>query len=288
VSAHVQARGLLSSRPCWLRMHGGACFVFLYLPVAVLIVFSFSDSASSLVWGGFTTDWYARLAENPRLIRAVGNSLTVAAASTAIGVVLGTMAAVGHAALRKRRDVIEGTMLLPLMAPDIVIALALKLWFVKFVQTGPGLVPMALGHSILAVCYVFLVAGTRMKRFDWRLVEAARDLGAGSWQTFRHVLLPHLWPGVAGGALLSVAVSMDEYVISSFLSGPGTATVPVEVAGMIRKTFTPEINALATLLLVLSVLLALAALLLQRMTISAEPGTSATRDRIIPQHSTGH
>ena len=264
MNAHVHARGLLRGTPWWLRLHGGACMVFLYLPVAILIVFSFSNSASSLVWGGFTADWYARLADNPRLLRAIGNSLTVAAASTAIGVVLGTMAAVGRAALRKRRDVVEGTMLLPLMAPDIVIALALKLWFVKCLGAGPGLLPMALGHSLLAVCYVFLVAGTRLRRFDWRLVEAARDLGAGSWQTFRHILLPHLWPGVAGGALLSVAVSMDEYVVSSFLSGPGTATVPVEVAGMIRKTFTPEINALATLLLLLSVLLALAALLLQR------------------------
>ena len=123
---------------------------------------------------------------------------------------------------------------------------------------------MMMGHSLLAVCYVFLVAGTRMKRFDWRLVEAARDLGAGDWQVFRHILLPHLWPGVAGGALLSIAVSLDEYVIASFLSGPGTATVPVEVAGMIRKTFTPEINALATLLLAVSVLLAFSALLIWR------------------------
>jgi spermidine/putrescine transport system permease protein len=232
--------------------------------VAVLIVFSFSGSASSMVWGGFTTDWYRRLAENERLLRAAGNSLLVAAVSTSIGVVFGTLAAVGHAALRKRRDVVESAMLLPLMAPDIVIAIALKLLFVKCFHAGPGLIPMVSGHSLLAVCYVFLVAGTRMKRFDWHLVEAARDLGAGSWQVFQHVLLPHLWPGIAGGALLSVAVSLDEYVISSFLSGPGTATVPVEVAGMIKKTFTPEINALATLLILLSVALALAALLLGR------------------------
>ena len=259
-----ESPGLLRATPVWLRLHSAACLVFLYLPVAVLIVFSFSNSASSLVWGGFTTDWYARLIEDDRLLRTAGNSLTVAAASTGIGILLGTLAAVGHASLHRRRDVVEAAMFLPLMAPDIVIALALKLWFVKCFHTGPGLLPMTLGHSLLAVGYVFLVAGARMKRFDWRLVEAARDLGASSWQTFRHILLPHLWPGIAGGALLSIAVSLDEYVIASFLSGPGTATLPVEVAGMIRKTFTPGINALATLILALSVLLGLAALLLQR------------------------
>ena len=262
--------GLLRHTPGWLRLHSAACVLFLYLPVAVLVVFSFSDSASSMVWGGFTGEWYVKLAQNERLLRALGNSLTIAAASTAIGVVLGTLAAVGHAALRKRRDAVEAAMMLPLMAPDIVIALALKLLFVKVFVTGPGLLPMALGHSLLAVCYVFLVAGTRMKRFDWRLVEAARDLGAGGGQVFRHILLPHLWPGIAGGALLSIAVSLDEYVIASFLSGPGTATVPVEVAGMIRRTFTPEVNALATLLLAVSVLLALAALLLGRRGLAAK------------------
>jgi len=256
--------GLLTHTPVWLRLHGAACLLFLYLPVAVLIVFSFSDSASSLVWGGCTGEWYAKLLRNERLLRALGNSAAVAAASTGIGVVLGTLAAAGHAALRRRRDTVEAALLLPLMAPDIVIALALKLLFVKVCVLGPGLLPMALGHSLLAVCYVFLVAGTRLKRFDWRLVEAARDLGARDWQVFRHVLLPQLWPGIAGGALLSLAVSLDEYVIASFLSGPGAATVPVEVAGMIRRTFTPEVNALASLLLAVSVLLALAALLLWR------------------------
>jgi spermidine/putrescine transport system permease protein len=256
--------GLLQHTPWWLNLHSAACMLFLYLPVAVLIVFSFSNSASAMVWGGFTADWYARLAGNERLLRAVGNSLTIAAASTAIGVVLGTLAAVGHATLRRRRDLVEGTMLLPLMAPEIVIAVALKLLFVKFFRTGHGLAPMVLAQSLLAVCYVFLVAGTRLKRFDWRLIEAAQDLGASRWQALRHVLLPHLWPGIAGGALLAMAVSLDEYVIASFLSGPGTATVPVEVAGMIRKTFTPEVNALATLLLVISVLLAMAALLFLR------------------------
>jgi len=256
--------GLLLRTPWWLRLHSAACLVFLYLPVAVLMVFSFSNSASAMVWGGFTTGWYSKLMHNERLLGALLNSLSVAAASTGIGVLLGTMAAVGHAALRRRRDTVEAVMLLPLMAPDIVTALALKLLFVKGFAAGPGLLPMTLGHSLLAVCYVFLVAGTRLKRFDWRLVEAARDLGAGSWQVFRHILLPPLWPGIAGGALLSLAVSLDEYVIASFLSGPGTATVPVETAGMIRRTFTPEINALATLLLVIPVILALAALLLWR------------------------
>lgn len=256
--------GLLTRTPWWLHLHSAACLVFLYLPVAVLLVFSFSNSASSMVWGGFTTGWYEKLARNGRLLQALGNSVTVAGAATGAGVVLGTMAALGHAALRRGRDGVEAVLVLPLMAPDIVIALALKLLLVKGFAAAPGLLPVMLGHSLLAVCYVFMVTGTRLKRFDWRLVEAARDLGAGRVRVFRHVFLPQIWPGIAGGALLSLAVSLDEYVIAGFLSGPGSATVPVEVAAMIRRSFTPEINALASLMLLLSVLLALAALLLWR------------------------
>ena len=257
-------RGLLRGLPWWLRLHGALVLAFVWLPVAVLVVYSFSDSASAMKWGGFTLRWHEGLWEHGRLQRALTNTLTVAAAASALGVVLGALAATGRALLRRGGAAVEGLLLLPLMAPDIVIALSLKLWCVQVFAMRPGLLPVVLGHSLPAAAYVFLVTGTRLQRMDWRLVEAARDLGAGPVQVLRFVLWPQMWPGVAGGGLLALGVSLDEYVIASFLSGPGTATVPVEVAGMIRKTFTPEINALAVLLLGISLLLAVAAVLLQR------------------------
>lgn len=262
--AGARRPGLLNGTPVWLRLHGALTYLFLYLPVAVLVIYSFSASRSSVVWGGFTADWYIKVWENERLLHALRNSLTLALVSTAIGVAMGTAAALGHARLgARRRSFTESAFYLPLMTPDIVIALALRLYFVKVFAVQPGQGTMIAGHAMLSTCYVFLVTSARLNGFDWRLLEAARDLGANSWQTFRHVLLPFLWPGVAGGALLSLAVSLDEYVIASFLAGPGDATLPVEIAGRIRKSFTPELNALAVLMLLASVLLAILAAVLQ-------------------------
>ena len=255
---------LLRHLPWWLRLHTATVLVFLYLPVITLVVFSFSNSPSAMQWGGFTTKWYAQLSENARLLRAAGNSALVATISTAIGLLLGVPAAIGHASLRRHRTRVAASLLLPIIAPDVVVALALKLWCLTAFALAPGLTPMILGHSLLSLAYVFLLVSARLDRFDWRLLDAARDLGASTTSALRLILFPHLWPAIAGGALLAIGVSLDEYVISSFLSGPGSSTVPIETASLIRKTFTPEINALASALLALSACLAAAAILLQR------------------------
>jgi spermidine/putrescine transport system permease protein len=256
--------GLPRSLPWWLHRHGAISAAFLLLPVLTLIAFSFSRSPSALKWGGFTFQWYLQLAGNERLLRAAENSAIIAAAATAIGLLLGIPAAIGHARLHRSRHTVAATLTLPLMAPDIVAALSLKLWCVTLFSMAPGLPPMILGHSLLAIAYTFLLVSSRLQRFDWNLTDAARDLGASPWATFQHILFPHLWPSIAGAALLSFGVSLDEYVISNVLAGPGSSTVPIETASMIRKSFTPEINALAVCLLVLSTSLALAALRLQQ------------------------
>jgi spermidine/putrescine transport system permease protein len=252
------------SLPWWLPLHGALSAAFLLLPVLTLILFSFSSSPSAMKWGGFSLRWYHQLGDNHRLLRAAENSALIAASATVIGLLLGIPAAIGNAQLRRARHAVAATLTLPIMAPDIVAALSLKLWCVTLFSMAPGLPPMILGHSLLALAYTFILVSSRLQRFDWNLTDAALDLGASPSATFQHVLLPHLWPSVAGAALLSFGVSLDEYVISNVLAGPGTSTVPVETASMIRKSFTPEINALAVLLLVVSVSLALAAIRLQR------------------------
>ena len=250
-----------------LWLHGLVTYAFLYLPIALLVFYSFSASEFNTVWGGFTSHWYADLTANEDKLLALKNSLTIGFSSTLLGAILGTTAALGHARLTSgKRRLIEVLFLLPIMVPDIVMALALKIYLdrVLHLTADDGMVKLLIAHGLLAMCYVFMVVSTRLRGFDWRLMEAAADLGANRWQAFRHVQLPLLWPGVVGGMLLAFAISLDEYVITSFLRGPGQNTLPISIAADIKHTPKPEINALATLMLLSSVVLALASALVQR------------------------
>ncbi len=256
----------LHHTPAWMWVHSALVFAFLFLPIGTLITYSFSASRYSTVWGGFTTDWYKSLWEDERLMEGLKSSLLLAGGSCLLGIVFGTMAALGHARMRSRRQsTVESLFMLPIMVPDIVIALALQIYFNRlFLENGRGLFMTILGHSILSVSYVFLVVSARLKGFDWRLIEAAKDLGATSWNSFWHVILPLLWPGVLGGALLAFTVSLDELVIAHFLKAPGPGTLPTEIFERVKKGVSPAVNALATILLLGSALLALISALLQR------------------------
>jgi spermidine/putrescine transport system permease protein len=263
----VIAPPLAVGSPWWLWIHSGITYIFLYLPIAILVFYSFSRSEFNTIWGGFTTDWYRGLAENEEKLSALRNSLVLGLSATAIGGVLGTAAALGHARIFSSSGKwIEVLFILPIMIPDIVLALALKLHLEKILGLTAdfGMVKLLAGHGLLAMCYVFMVVSTRLRGFDWRLMEAAHDLGAGGWKAFRHVQLPLLWPGVIGGMLLAFAISLDEYVITSFLKGPGQNTLPIAIAADIKRTPKPEINALATLMLLSSVILAILSALVQR------------------------
>jgi spermidine/putrescine transport system permease protein len=252
--------------PEWaLRANAVGVYVFLYLPIALLVLYGFSDSRFSSVWGGFSVRWYAKLFENENLLAALRNSLLLASISSLLATVLGTAAALGISRLTRRmRGTMETFFYLPILVPDIVLAIALLAFFVLVLKLQLGLGTMILAHVVFNLCYVSAVVTTRLRGFDHRMMEAARDLGASPWTAFWRVKFPIIWPGVLGGGLLAYAMSLDEFVISFFVTGPGSSTLPIEIFSMVKRGVTPEINALATLMLAGSVALASVSIFLQR------------------------
>jgi spermidine/putrescine transport system permease protein len=256
-----------------LTLHGVATFAFLYLPIIVLVVLSFNDSRIVGVWGGATLRWYRELAGERAIFAALGNSLLVAAISTVAATALGTAAAIAIERFRWRgRRTFDGLLFLPVIIPDVTMAVMLLLLFVQLfdlagsilgLSAGFGLGTITLSHIAFNVAFVAVVVRARLTRTDPRLEEAAADLYAGPWRTFRHVTLPLIAPGVAGGALLAFTLSLDDVVITSFVSGPGSTTLPVYVFGLIRRGVTPLINAVSVLMLGGSMLLVVLSLVLQ-------------------------
>jgi spermidine/putrescine transport system permease protein len=258
-----------SARASWttvaLGVHTVLTGIYLLAPLFVLVAYSFSGSRYATVWGGFSTKWYAKLAENDELRDALWLTLKLAGISTAIATVLGTAAALGHWRLTARRGrMVQSLFYLPVMVPEIVLGLALLIFFTKVWVVERGLWTMVTGHVVFCLCYVFAVVSSRLRGFDGRLLEAARDLGASSWQAFWLVQFPLMRPGILGGALLSLAISLDEFVVSYFVTGAGISTLPVKIFAMMKKGVTPEINALASLLLLASIVLALLSVFVQR------------------------
>ncbi|TVR50250.1 MAG: ABC transporter permease [Puniceicoccaceae bacterium] len=247
-----------------LGVNAALVYGFLYLPVVVLMVFSFSGSRYATVWGGFSVQWYVRLLDNQVLLSALRTTLVLAVCATLLATVLGTMAAFGLRRLRGRlRGLLETWFFLPVLVPDLVLAIALLMFFVLVAQLQLGLGTLIIAHSVFCTAYVAAVVGARLKGFDDRLEEAALDLGATRWQVFTRIKLPLVWPGILGGALLSLALSLDEFVISFFVTGPGATTLPIEIYSMVKRGVTPEINALATLMLLASIVLATLSILIQ-------------------------
>ncbi len=249
-------------RSRWLTVHGVMTYLFLYLPIVILIVFSFNASRYVGVWRGFTLQWYRALFTNEAIGAALRNSLIVAAASAFIATVLGTMVAIGLERYRFRlRALVDGLLYLPIIIPDIAMAVMLLLFFVLS-RISLGLWTIIIAHVAFNISYVALVVRARLAYFDVSLEEAAQDLYANEWQTFRRVTLPLLMPGIIGGGLLAFTLSLDDFVITFFVAGPGATTLPLRVYSMIKLGVTPEINALSALMLVVSVVLVLASTLL--------------------------
>ncbi len=230
-----------------------AVLLFLYLPVLVLVLNSFNAARFGGEWAGFTLDWYRRLWRAREIWHALGNTLVIAAAATAISCVLGTTAAL---ALDRYRSRLQGAHYLlvyaPLVVPEILMGMSLLLFFVAL-GLRLGYVTIVVSHVTFCVSYVAMVVLGRLQDFDWGLVEAARDLGADPWTATRRVLLPLLAPGIAAGALLAFTLSVDDFVITFFVAGPGTTTLPLHIYSMIKHGSPPLINALSTLLLALTV-----------------------------------
>lgn len=241
-----------------------AVLAFLYAPVAVLVLYSFNDSRFSATWEGFTLDWYRRLFASPETMAALESTLVVSLAATLIATVLGTLLALGLHLRRFRGRTLLGWLLyLPVVAPDIVMGVALLAFYVA-VQFPLGRLSIVLAHVSFQIPFVALIVGARMQDFPREVIEAARDLGADEGAVVRHVLLPILKPGIVAGALIALALSVDDFVITYFTAGAGASTLPIRIYSMVKRGVTPDVNALSTLLLAATLLLIVAALRLQR------------------------
>ena len=260
-----------------MRLWLGGVFFFLYAPLIALMAFSFNDSKRTIVWRGFTFDHYKKLFNNDELMLAFANSLTIAFITTIISVVLGALAAVMLWRFRFRfKGAIEGALALPIVVPEICMGVAMLVFFSRVMPWPNDLPwPFSLGAIIIAhvsFCFPFvtMVVRARLASFNKEQEEAARDLGASDWEAFRDVLLPHMKPALIAGALLSFTLSLDDFVITFFTSGPNTVTFPVKVYSMVRFSVTPEVNAAATMLIVLTVVLMALMMLGQRKSTTAK------------------
>lgn len=226
--------------------------LFFYLPVFVLVLNSFNASRFGGEWTGFTLDWYRRLGHAREIWHALGNTLVIAAAATVISSVLGTTAALALDRYRSRlQDAHYLLVYAPLVVPEILMGMSLLLFFVAL-GLQLGYLTIVVSHVTFCVSYVAMVVLGRLQDFDWSLVEAAQDLGADTWTTTRRVLLPLLAPGIAAGALLAFTLSVDDFVITFFVAGPGTTTLPLRIYSMIKHGSPALINALSTLLLLVT------------------------------------
>lgn len=249
--------------PVWLLAIAAMAYLFLHLPVLVLVVSSFNASRYSVQWTGFTLDWYRRLLERDDLLRGLGISLIVALIATAAATVFGTLLAVALARRRFRgRRAVGSLLYLPIVTPEIVTGISLLVLFVALgLPLGVGTISIA--HIAFNIGFVTIVVRARLSGMDQHLEEAALTLGADELTAFRTITLPLLWPGILGGALLGFTMSFDDYVITSLVSGTGSSTLPLVLYSMVRRNIEPTVNALSTIILVVtSVLIWLAQRLL--------------------------
>jgi len=249
-----------------------ATFVFLYAPIITLIAFSFNDSRRNIVWRGFTLKYYEKALSNDSLMLAFANSITIAILSTLIATALGAFAAVLLWRFRfPGKAPYEGAIALPIVIPEICMGVAMLAFFswVGWPTNLPwpfNLSQIIIAHVSFSFPFVAVIVRTRLTGFNREEEEAARDLGASEWQVFRDILIPFMRPGLIAGALLAFTLSLDDFVITFFTSGPDTVTFPVKVYSMVRFSVTPEVNAASTILIVITVLITSIALYLQSPT----------------------
>ncbi len=257
------------SRRLWVRLTLLVVFVFLYAPIATLIAFSFNDSRRNIVWNGFTLKYYEKAMGNADLIEAFANSLTIAVLSTLVSIVLGALVAVLLWRFRfPGKAGYEGAMALPIVIPEICMGVAMLAFFSRIGWPSDMVWPFNLSAIIIAHVsfsfpFVAVVVRARLEGFNRELAEAAQDLGATEWQVFRDVMIPFLRPGLVAGGMLAFTLSLDDFVITFFTSGPNTVTFPVKVYSMVRFSVTPEVNAASTVLIVVTVVMTAAALWMQ-------------------------
>jgi spermidine/putrescine transport system permease protein len=241
--------------PRWVVGVSVAVYAFLHLPILVLVLFSFNDSKFSVDWAGFTLNWYRRLLQRPDILRGLKASLIVGGVATVISAVLGTLIALALARHRFRgRTAFEGFLYVPIVTPEIVVGISLLILF-ALVKIPLGLTTITIAHVAFSLSFVVIVVLARLEGMDRTLEEAAMILGADEVTTFWKVTVPQLWPGILSGALLAFTMSFDDFVITSFVSGSGSSTLPIVVYGMVRRNVEPSINAISTIILLVTAIL---------------------------------
>jgi spermidine/putrescine transport system permease protein len=247
----------------WLWLPLLVCGAFLYVPILAVVAMSFNDGGSAFSWDGFSFRWYGELARDGRLMSALATSLVVAAGATVISTVLGTLLAVGLAR-HTRSKLLEASAMAPAILPDLLLAIGLLLLFhAAGMPKSAGTI--LLGHAAFGTAFVVAVVRARLAGMDLSEEEASRDLGAGPVTTFLRITVPAIAPAIVAGALLVFTLSLDEFVIAFFTAGPTTQTLPIAVYSMVRVGVTPVINALAAVLVVVSIaVVVLAARLVRR------------------------
>jgi len=248
-----------------LTLHGIISYIFLYAPIVLLFIFSFNNSRfASAKWEGFSLRWYGELFQNEAIGAALKNSLIISLSSTLISVIFGTMVALAMERYSfKGKLAFDALLYLPIIIPDIAMAVMLLLFFV-LVKMPLGRYTVIISHIAFNISFVAIVVRARLAQFDESLEEAAQDLYANHWETFRRATLPLLMPGILGGALLAFTLSLDDFVITFFTSGPGATTLPLRIYSMVKLGVTPEINALSSVMLFASFVLVFLSFFLQR------------------------
>lgn len=230
----------------WLPCAAILVYAFLYVPLAIVVIYSFNDSQLNAEWVGFTLDWYRKLFADEEMLQAAGNSLAIALTSSVVSTVLGTMA--GFALHRYKIRLLQILVLTPIAIPEILVGVSLLIFFVMLNLTL-GMLSITLAHIAFSLGFVAIVVRSRLSGMDESLTEAARDCGATPWQAFRRVTLPLIMPGVVAGALMAFTLSIDDFVITFFTAGANTQTLPLQIYSMIKIAVTPEVNAVSTLLM---------------------------------------
>jgi len=235
-----------------------AIYAYLYIPIIILIVNSFNSSRFGINWQGFTTDWYSLLLNNDSLLQAAQHSLTMAVFSATFATLIGSLTAVALYRYRFRgKPFVSGMLFVVMMSPDIVMAISLLVLFM-LLGVQLGFWSLLFSHITFCLPFVVVTVYSRLKGFDVRMLEAAKDLGASELVILRKIILPLAMPAVAAGWLLSFTLSMDDVVVSSFVTGPGYEILPLKIYSMVKVGVSPEVNALATILLVLSLVMVFA------------------------------
>ncbi len=234
----------------WLWAAALAVYAFLYLPLTIVVVYSFNDSRLNAEWVSFTWHWYQVLLHDEEMLLAAGNSLFIALVSSLIATLLGTMA--GIALHRYDLKLLNFMVLTPVAMPEILLGVSLLLFFIQVLNLTLGMLSIVLAHITFSIGFVAVIVRARLAGMDESLFEAARDLGASPWETFRYITFPLIMPAVIAGGLMAFTLSIDDFVITFFTAGVGVQTLPLRIYSMIKIAVTPEVNAVSTLLMLLT------------------------------------